>query len=234
MSKSRTEEQIISTLNKAEAGVPVAELCRQEGIAVSTFYKWRSKYGGLEVSELKRFKQLERDYARLQKMYADLSLKSQINRVHRTGTGVDHRLAFPPEFSGVVQQNAHYFLVDDTLTLGGTLAPLRGYIVNRGGLVVGAAALSAHPNSLQLLQRMKYLATFRKNMVLPWMIILKRSLTMESTISLKQKPHTSMPHLILTPSEIESLKQDMLKSSEWARQELARQKAQKRIKNLLK
>ena len=51
MSKRKSEEQIIALLKRAEAGEPIADLCRQEGIGVSTFYKWRSKYDGLEASE---------------------------------------------------------------------------------------------------------------------------------------------------------------------------------------
>lgn len=83
MSKRKTEEQIILILKRAEAGIPVAQLCREEGVGVSTFYKWRSKYDGLEASELKRLKELEKDYAHLcylQKMYAELSLKSQMQK----------------------------------------------------------------------------------------------------------------------------------------------------------
>ena len=56
MSKRKSEEQTIALLKRAEAGEPIAVLCRQEGIGVSTFYKWRCKYDGLEGSELKRFK----------------------------------------------------------------------------------------------------------------------------------------------------------------------------------
>ena len=68
MSKRKSEEQIITLLKRAEAGEPIADLCRQEGIGVSTFYKWRSKYDGLEASELKRLK----------KMYAELSLMARM------------------------------------------------------------------------------------------------------------------------------------------------------------
>ncbi len=78
MSKRKTEEQIIALLKRAEAGEPIADLCRQEGIGVSTFYKWRSKYDGLETSELKRLRQLEREHEQLKKMYAELSLKSRM------------------------------------------------------------------------------------------------------------------------------------------------------------
>lgn len=78
MSKRKTESQIIALLKKAEAGIPVAELCRQEGVSVSTFYSWRAKYGGMDVSEAQRLKELEEENRRLKQMYAELSLKSQL------------------------------------------------------------------------------------------------------------------------------------------------------------
>ena len=78
MSKKRTEAQIVAILKESEAGIPITELCRQYGIANSTFYKWRAKYGGLEVSEVHRLKALEEENRRLKQMYADLSLKSML------------------------------------------------------------------------------------------------------------------------------------------------------------
>jgi putative transposase len=78
MSKRMTESQIVSILKEADAGVPVKELCRQNGIASSTFYKWKAKYGGMEASDVKRLKELEEENRRLKQMYADLSLKSQL------------------------------------------------------------------------------------------------------------------------------------------------------------
>lgn len=75
MKRSRfSEEQIISILKQAEAGVKVTDLCRQNGISDVTFYKWRSKYGGMEVSDAKRLRQLEEENARLKKLVADLVL----------------------------------------------------------------------------------------------------------------------------------------------------------------
>lgn len=70
-----TENQIVSILNEAEAGVPVNELARQHGFGRSTFYKWKSQYGGMQVSELKRLRELEAENRRLKQMYADLSLE---------------------------------------------------------------------------------------------------------------------------------------------------------------
>lgn len=77
MRKSRfTETQIVSILNEADSGLPVKEVCRKHGISDATYYKWKSKYGGLDASELKRIKDLEAENARLKRMYADLALEN--------------------------------------------------------------------------------------------------------------------------------------------------------------
>ncbi len=73
-----SESQIFSMLNEAEAGVPVNDLCRKYGVANSTYYKLKSKYAGMSLSELKRLKQLEDENRRLKTMYADLSLDHKI------------------------------------------------------------------------------------------------------------------------------------------------------------
>jgi putative transposase len=78
MSKRLTESQIVAILKEAEAGILVPELCRRHGIGQSTFYKWRSKYGGMEASDVRRLKELEEENRRLKQMYADLSLKSRM------------------------------------------------------------------------------------------------------------------------------------------------------------
>jgi putative transposase len=79
MKRSRfSEEQIIAILKQAEGGLPVAELLRQHGIAMGTFYRWKSKYGGLELSEAKRLKQLEDENRRLKRLVADQALDIQI------------------------------------------------------------------------------------------------------------------------------------------------------------
>jgi putative transposase len=69
-----SEEQIIAVLKEAEAGTKVAEVCRKHGISDATFYIWRSKYGGLEVSELRRLRQLEEENRRLKGIVADQAL----------------------------------------------------------------------------------------------------------------------------------------------------------------
>ena len=78
MRQSRyTEEQIIGILKQAEAGMKTAEICRQHGISSATFYKWKGKYGGLEVSEARRLRQLEDENRRLKQIVADLTLDNQ-------------------------------------------------------------------------------------------------------------------------------------------------------------
>jgi putative transposase len=68
------EEQIIAILKQSEAGAKTSDLCRQHGISAATFYAWRSKYGGMEVSEAKRLKQLEDENAKLKRIVADQAL----------------------------------------------------------------------------------------------------------------------------------------------------------------
>lgn len=77
--KSRfTEKEIVFAIKQAEAGVPIKELCRKYGVAEGTFYRWRSKYGGLSASELQRLKQLEQENRELKKLVADLSLDKHV------------------------------------------------------------------------------------------------------------------------------------------------------------
>lgn len=66
-----TEEQIIGILKEHEAGVPIADLCRKHGVSNASLYKWKSKYGGMDVSEARRLKALEDENARLKKLLAD-------------------------------------------------------------------------------------------------------------------------------------------------------------------
>ena len=81
MKKKRfTEEQIIKALKEAEAGGVAREIVRRMGITETTFYRWRQKYGGLEVNEAKRLRELEQENGRLKRMVADLMLDNQILR----------------------------------------------------------------------------------------------------------------------------------------------------------
>lgn len=73
-----TDSQIVSILNEADAGVAVVEVCRTHGISTSTYYKWKAKYGGMTVSDLRRLRELEEENRRLKQMYAELSLDHQI------------------------------------------------------------------------------------------------------------------------------------------------------------
>jgi len=77
MIKSRfSETQIIAILKEAGAGMKIDELCRKHGISDATYYKWKSKYGGMEASDLKRVRELEAENAKLKRMYADLGLEN--------------------------------------------------------------------------------------------------------------------------------------------------------------
>ena len=77
MKKSHyTESQIIAVLKEVDAGRKVQEVCRQHGINSATYYNWKSKYGGMEASDVKRLKELEEENAKLKKMFADVSLDS--------------------------------------------------------------------------------------------------------------------------------------------------------------
>ena len=78
MTKRLTESQIVGILKEAEAGIPVPEVCRTYGVGQSTFYKWRSRYGSMEASDIRRIKEFEDENRQLKQMYADLSLKSRM------------------------------------------------------------------------------------------------------------------------------------------------------------
>ena len=77
MKKSKfSESQIVAILKEADAGMLVKDLCRKHGISSPTYYSWKSKYGGMEASDLKRTKELESENAKLKRMYADLALEN--------------------------------------------------------------------------------------------------------------------------------------------------------------
>lgn len=75
MKKSRfSETQIVAILKRGDAGVPIKDICREAGISQATYYQWKSKYGGLEASDLKRVKELEAENAKLKRLYAEMAL----------------------------------------------------------------------------------------------------------------------------------------------------------------
>ena len=81
MRRSRySDNQILSILKQAESGTPAPELCREHGMSSATFYKWRSKYGGMDASLMARLKELEEQNQRLKKMYAEERLMSEIGK----------------------------------------------------------------------------------------------------------------------------------------------------------
>lgn len=77
MKKSRfTESQIVKILKEGETGMPVLDLCRQYEISKNTYYKWKQKYGGMEVSDIKKMKELEVENAKLKRMFAEMALEN--------------------------------------------------------------------------------------------------------------------------------------------------------------
>jgi putative transposase len=78
MKKSRfTETQIVDILREGDSGIPVQDIWRKHGISAGTYYKWKSKYGGLDIHELKRMKETEAENSKLKRMYADLALENR-------------------------------------------------------------------------------------------------------------------------------------------------------------
>lgn len=80
MKKRFTEEQIIGFLREAEAGLPIKELCRRHGFSEASYYLWRSKFGGMSISDAKRLKELETENTRLKKLLAESVLENEITR----------------------------------------------------------------------------------------------------------------------------------------------------------
>ncbi len=71
-----TESQIVSILKEADAGSKVKDICRRHGISDATYYNWKSKYGGMQASDLKRMKEMEAELSKLKRMYAELALEN--------------------------------------------------------------------------------------------------------------------------------------------------------------
>ena len=81
MRKSKfSESTIVTLLKEAEAGRKVADICREHGISTATFYQWRSKYGGMEASDIKRLKELQEENEKLKRMYAEMALENRAIR----------------------------------------------------------------------------------------------------------------------------------------------------------
>ena len=76
--KKYTESQIISILKEQEGGIKVADICRQHGISQATFFNWKSKYSGMDVSQLKKMKAMETELAQYKKMYAELAFQNTV------------------------------------------------------------------------------------------------------------------------------------------------------------
>ena len=77
MRKQFTESQIVSVLKKHESGISARELAREAGVSEATIYNWKAKYGGMEVADVKRLKELEAAHSELKKMYAELSIENR-------------------------------------------------------------------------------------------------------------------------------------------------------------
>ena len=80
MKKRFTEEQIIGFLREADAGLPIAELCRKHGFSEASYYLWRSKFGGMSVSDAKRLKELELENSRLKRLLAESMLENEVTK----------------------------------------------------------------------------------------------------------------------------------------------------------
>ncbi len=80
MKKRFTEEQIIGFLREADKGIALKELCRKHGFSEASYYLWRSKYGGMDISDAKRLKALEVENARLKKLLADAMLENEVTK----------------------------------------------------------------------------------------------------------------------------------------------------------
>jgi putative transposase len=93
MKRRHTEEQIVAILREQEAGAKTADVCRKHGISSATFYHWKAKYGGLSVSEAKRLRALERENARLKKLFADAMLDNAMLKSCCQKNGVARRQA---------------------------------------------------------------------------------------------------------------------------------------------
>ena len=138
MRKSKfSESQIVGILKDAESGVPVADLLRKYGVSKATFFKWRSKYGGASISDVKRLRELETENAKLKRMYADLALENaaivpaqrnlevirqayQLGQMRLLDVLVEQRRVLDMQLSSVdIRQELHKSLFELERALGG-------------------------------------------------------------------------------------------------------------------
>ena len=118
MRKSKfSESQIVEILKAAEGGIPVADLLRKHGVSKATFFKWRSKYGGASVADVKRLRELEVENARLKRMFADLALDRELptgavqlhfrveifNLLNTVNYGTPNRFVNTPQFGTITE-----------------------------------------------------------------------------------------------------------------------------------
>lgn len=114
MKKSRfTDSQIIAVLKQAEAGTPVPDLCRQHGITSATFYKWRSKFGGMDVSTVSQLKELQDENRRLKKLYADTQLSAELLKEALSKNGDAVSAARDGQAGGPGRHHQHRSCVQD-------------------------------------------------------------------------------------------------------------------------
>ena len=112
MKKARyTESQIFKILKEAESGIPVPELCRKHGMSDASFYKWRAKYGGMDVSSMTRLRELEEENRRLKTMYAESRMDCEILREAMRRTFKDQE--FLAEYKKIIREDFEPIMAEE-------------------------------------------------------------------------------------------------------------------------
>lgn len=109
-----TEEQMVRILKEVEAGAKVGETCRKHGISEPTYYVWKSKYAGMEVSQLRHLKDVEAELARMKRMYAELALDHHAGRGSAHGRGLASSIQ-PPTVTSITRRLAAHPLRSGTI-----------------------------------------------------------------------------------------------------------------------